>query len=50
MYGTQSGTVSRERKTEASEKKKRRINDENPNTVETNVDESGVLSTHPDNG
>ena len=31
-------------------KKYVKINDENSNTAETNVDESGVLSTHPDNG
>jgi hypothetical protein len=30
-------------------KKYVKINDENLNTAETNVDESGVLSTHPDN-
>jgi hypothetical protein len=31
-------------------KKYVKINDENSNITETNVDESGVLSTHPDNG
>ena len=31
-------------------KKYGKINDENSDTVETNVDVSGVLPTHPDNG
>jgi predicted HNH restriction endonuclease len=41
---TQIGYVS------ATVKKYVKINDENSNITETNVDESGVLPTHPDNG